>query len=317
MRSDISLSVIVPVFNNQESLLELNQELEFELLRLNLVKLELIYVNDGSVDDSLDTLLYLMSKNKISTTVVDLVGNFGQANAILAGIQHSRFDIVSTISADLQDPPEIVSKMLEQFKDNKRLVIAERISRDDSIPVRIGSWITYRLLRVLSREMPRGGFDCWMTEKKLARYFLSQNTIFSMKQQNFFKLGVNVGRIEYHRRERKYGKSGFSFYSKFRMLTEAIIANLIYFSTFFVATGLLISSLSVLLFIVILQSYFSGFSPFQGFTLLAGTSLMFGSFIILSVSTILIIVAKLSERDISGRNFIINKIYRTTDNNPL
>ena len=100
-----SLTVIVPVYNNAESIEELNASLIDSLDQLIEVNCEIIYVDDGSSDDSFSSLVKIKSNNRIETKLIQLAGNFGQVNAILAGVDHAKNELITTISADLQDPP--------------------------------------------------------------------------------------------------------------------------------------------------------------------------------------------------------------------
>ena len=110
------ISVIIPVYHNEESLPVLFGELtdvEERLLDLD-VKLELIFVDDGSGDNSLKELLQIKQKRE-ETKVIKLTRNFGAYNAIRAGLQFVTGDGFVMLAADLQDPPQLIPDMVEKW----------------------------------------------------------------------------------------------------------------------------------------------------------------------------------------------------------
>src|SRR4051794_18364523 len=110
--SDI-ISVIVPVYNNQPTLDETcRQIMEVHDRGFRELELEIIFVNDGSTDNSWDELLRLRRLHKERISLINLSRNFGQAGALFAGFNHARGDAVVCVSADLQDPISLMAKMV-------------------------------------------------------------------------------------------------------------------------------------------------------------------------------------------------------------
>ena len=303
-----SLTVIVPVYNNVGSIEELNSSLLDSLDQLIEVKCEVIYVDDGSSDDSFNSLVKIKQNNRIETKIIQLAGNFGQVNAILAGVDHAKNDLVATISADLQDPPEIVVKMHKILGEKGRIAIAERESRDDSILMSLASRLTYRIMRIQNKKIPKRGFDCWMLDSKIAKYVLNRSRISAMRQMNFFDAGSEVHSISYKRRERIHGKSGYKFSKKLQMFMEIIAMSLGKLGSYLVILGFAIALFSMILFSVILYSYSQSRVPFQGFTLIVGLIILFGSFLMISIGAVLVLVLRQSEVQSDQTRYVIQEI---------
>ena len=105
------LTVVVPVYNEEEVLLDFHRRLAAVLDGLTLQS-EIIYVNDGSVDGSLNQMRQIKAEDD-RVAIIDLSRNFGKEIAMTAGMDHAHGDAVVVIDADLQDPPELIPKMIE------------------------------------------------------------------------------------------------------------------------------------------------------------------------------------------------------------
>ena len=121
------LSVVVPVYNEQEVLPEFHRRLSAVLDSLPIVA-EIIYVNDGSRDLTLEQLRRLKDLDG-RVTLIDLSRNFGKEIAMTAGLDHAMGEAVVIIDADLQDPPELIPRLLEEWKHGHDVVYAKRNSR--------------------------------------------------------------------------------------------------------------------------------------------------------------------------------------------
>ena len=302
-----SLSVVVPVFNNSFSLDELNQSLTETLEGLGDTECEIVYVDDGSLDDSLSKLEMIKNSNRIKTKLVQLAGNFGQVNAILAGVDFAENELVATISADLQDPPEILVQLHKSLGLKGRIAIAERESRDDSTLMSWASRIAYGIMRLQNRKIPKRGFDCWMLDLKIARYVLNKSRISDLRQMNFFDSGNEVFRISYKRRKRIYGNSGYKFSKKFQMFIEIIVMSLGNLASYLVVLGFIIALFSVFLFFLILHSYLQNKAPFQGFTLIVGLITLIGSFLLIALGAVLLITLRQGDGQTDQARYVVEK----------
>jgi dolichol-phosphate mannosyltransferase len=146
MNDKFLLSVVVPVFNEEgnieillKTLLSVVQSYDYEL----------IFVDDGSTDDTVDTLKTYTHDNK-HLKLVTFSRNFGHQMALTAGYEEARGDCVVTIDADLQDPPELIDEMIVKWKEGYKIVYAKRSSRDESFFKKTTATFFYRLVNLLS-----------------------------------------------------------------------------------------------------------------------------------------------------------------------
>ena len=136
--------------------------------------MEIIFVDDGSSDDSYNQLRLLKKQHSdINCTIIKLTRNFGQGPAIFAGYQYAKGDCVLNLAADLQDPVDIINEMLKYyFEENYKVVLPVRGSRDDSFLRNFASKIFYWIIRKLSfKNMLVGGFDIFLIQKNIKIYF--------------------------------------------------------------------------------------------------------------------------------------------------
>jgi undecaprenyl-phosphate 4-deoxy-4-formamido-L-arabinose transferase len=134
----MKISVIIPVYNEEESLPQLFERL-FPVMENLSLPFELIFVNDGSKDNSLDILLDFHNEHPDNVKIIDFNGNFGQHSAIMAGFEFSTGDAVITIDADLQNPPEEIPRIVEQIGSGHDVVGTVRTKRHDPVFRRFAS----------------------------------------------------------------------------------------------------------------------------------------------------------------------------------
>jgi dolichol-phosphate mannosyltransferase len=142
------ISVVVPIFNEQENLPELRRRIVAALEQTG-EAWELVLVNDGSRDRSAEMIRQYHSEDP-RIKLVDLSRNFGHQPAVTAGIHHARGDCVILIDGDLQDPPEVIPQMVEQWRKGSQVVLGERNSRTDSGARGIGFRLFYPILRAMT-----------------------------------------------------------------------------------------------------------------------------------------------------------------------
>lgn len=148
------LSLVIPVFNEEETLPLLFRRIDGILDQLGCA-CEVVLVNDGSSDRSIDLLLARARTDK-RCKVIGLARNFGHQLAATAGLDAARGDAVVLMDADLQDPPEVIIEMLRKYCEGYDVVYARRLQRKgDGVFKRLSAWLFYRLMRALvHRELP-------------------------------------------------------------------------------------------------------------------------------------------------------------------
>ena len=206
------ISVVVPVYFNEESISELTAKFEELAGRNPHLDFEFIFVDDDSKDNSFNLLISYLHTSKHKVKVLKLSKNFGSFTACLAGLEKSTGDCSAILAADLQDPPEILDKMIALWNDGNEVVIASRKSREDPILSKIFSKIYYKILRKFAlKDMPEGGFDFVLMDRKV------RNILCEIKEKNTSLMGLILWSgfkreiIYYDRKARKYGKSKWTF----------------------------------------------------------------------------------------------------------
>lgn len=211
-------SIIIPVYYNEGCLKPLMQSLTDVVFQKNpRYRGEIIFVDDGSGDNSLEELRQIQKDSTISTTVIQLTRNFGQASALLAGYRHAKGKCVITMSADGQEPPEVVNEMLRAFfEENYEVVICARSSRDESAYRTMTSRLFYYLMRKVSfSDMPKGGFDFWLLSRRASEALVRNADAHPFLQAQILWMGFRTKVISYRRRKRIAGVSRLSFGKKY------------------------------------------------------------------------------------------------------
>ena len=138
----LALSVVIPVFNEAQSLGQLHARLGRTLKEIGR-SYEIVFVDDGSRDESADVLRRLHARDG-AVRVIRLVRNYGQHAALLAGLERARGEIIVTLDADLQNPPEEIPRLLAALVDGVDVVGGRRVSRRDPWTRRAASWLVNR-----------------------------------------------------------------------------------------------------------------------------------------------------------------------------
>lgn len=219
-----TLSIVVPVYFNAGSLPRLFQEfcsIEAQLAERQ-VSLELIFVDDGSKDESLARLLEFREVRP-ATKVVKLTRNFGAVHCSKTGFRFVTGDAFMIVAADLQDPPGLILEMVERWQAGAKFVICERITRDDPFVSKLYSKIYYRLLRLLvMRDYPEGGYDMSLMDKAFLPHLVnSSKSVFTPLLA--YWLGYQPEVIHYHRPAREHGKSRWTFAKKFAAFLDVML----------------------------------------------------------------------------------------------
>jgi len=216
------LSIIVPVYNEEEVIESCNTRLNSvaDTLALNV---EIIYVNDGSNDNSLQMLNKMREKNK-RILILDLSRNFGKEIAMTAGLDHAQGDAVILIDADLQDPPEHIPQMIEQWKKGYDVVYMKRANRrNESLMKKITAYGFYRIINSMSEiEIPQGVGDFRLLSRRAVDSLCQLRESNRFTKGMFAWLGFKQKEILYERDVREKGKSKWSYPALFNLAIEGI-----------------------------------------------------------------------------------------------
>ena len=206
------VSVVVPVFRNEGSIAPLFERLRKveETLAGKSLAMQLIFVDDGSDDESLRELRRV-KEARPATTIVKLTRNFGEGRASRCGLRFVTGDCFAILAADLQDPPELLVEMAERWIAGSKFVICERSSRDDPPVSKLLSAMYYKLLRLMVvPDYPAGGYDLALMDRAFLRH-MTQASKNLYPPLLAFWLGYKPSVIAYHRERRVHGKSAWTF----------------------------------------------------------------------------------------------------------
>jgi polyisoprenyl-phosphate glycosyltransferase len=271
------LSLIVPVYRNEGSIPSLIETLE-ELNRCLDGDLEAVLVVDGSPDRSLELLTEALSKATFSSQLLVLSRNFGSYPAITAGLASARGNLFAVMSADLQEPPELILEMREKLESGQYdVVVGTRGKRHDPLLSRAFAWVFWRLYRLLvQKEIPSRGVDVFGCNKEFREHLLGLPERNTMLVGLIFWLGFRRGEVSYCRRPRQHGRSAWSFARKLRYLLDSIFSFSDLPVRLLTFVGVLGITLSLILASLVLFLKLNGRVPVPGYSATVLLIMFFG-----------------------------------------
>jgi glycosyltransferase involved in cell wall biosynthesis len=178
--------------------------------------------------------------------VVKLTRNFGQVAAVLAGLRQARGDCCVVMSADLQDPPELILEMVGRWnRGSRKIVLATRTQRDDSFVARCTSRTFYRLMRRFAiPNMPEGGFDFFLIDRRVVDWVNAVEEKNTFLQGHILWTGFRPEVIGYTRRKRELGRSRWTLSRKIKYFVDGFVTYTVAPIRLISAVGLCVSLLS-------------------------------------------------------------------------
>lgn len=219
------ISIVIPVYFNESNLPDTVPQLLSLEEKLPGYSLELVFVDDGSGDQSLSFLRDFQRQHPDQIKVVKLTRNFGSMSAIQAGFTVATGDCVGMISADLQDPPKIFLDMISHWEKGSKAVFAVRQDREEHLVQKMLSNTYYSLIRKFAlADYPTGGFDFFLVDRQvvtdLNRIQEKNTNIMTL----VYWLGYKPVMIPYIRRQRAKGKSRWTFAKKVKLFIDTFVA---------------------------------------------------------------------------------------------
>lgn len=216
------LSVVAPTYNEQEALREFHRRLSVVLDSLSLPS-EIIYVNDGSHDETLSILRQLRAEDS-RIAIVDLSRNFGKEIAVTAGLDHSRGAAVILIDADLQDPPELIPQLINEWRNGYDVVYATRLSREgDSWLKRATACVFYRVINQMSGvKIPTDTGDYRLLSRRAVDALLKLREQHRFMKGLFTWIGYPQKGISYRRDARGGGETKWSYWRLWNFALEGV-----------------------------------------------------------------------------------------------
>jgi dolichol-phosphate mannosyltransferase len=217
------ISIVVPLYNEEENVRELHRRVTAAMEALGL-SYELVLVNDGS-RDSTPKLIQQLQAADARVAPVYLSRNFGHQAAVCAGIDATRGRAVFVIDGDLQDPPEVFDRFIERWRAGYEVVYAVRRKRKENVLKRIGYFVFYRLLRVVSDlEIPLDSGDFCLMDRRVVDVLkhLPERMRFVRGLRSF--VGFRQTGVDYERNAREAGEPKYSFRALFGLAVDGLIS---------------------------------------------------------------------------------------------
>lgn len=287
VQRDVRLTVVVPAYNEQEVILEFNRRLCAALEAADIDRAEIIYVNDGSLDNTLTMLLDLMQRDQ-RVEVLDLSRNFGKEAAMTAGLDRACGDAVVVIDADLQDPPELIPDMVSEWRLGYDVVYMRRLSREGE------TWLKKTTARAFYTLMARIG-RVEVPENVGDFRLLSRRAVDALKQlperTRFMKglfswIGFPAKELPYHRDPRYAGVTKWNYWGLWNFAIEGITSFTIAPLKIASYIGFLTSALALLYGLVVLgKALFFG-NPVAGYPSMMVVILFLGGLQLLAIGVV-------------------------------
>lgn len=301
----MELSIIVPIYNEEKIIKELHDRLSNAVKKIT-NNYEIIYVNDGSKDNSLIQLEYL-TQNCEKTYFINFSRNFGHQIAVSAGLDHCKGNAVVIIDGDLQDPPELIPELYKKYKEGFEVVYAKRESREgETFFKKITAKLFYITLQKLtSIDIPLDTGDFRLIDKKIVECLKKMPEKNKFLRGQISWIGFNQTAVYFKRDSRKYGKSGYPLSKMLSFALDGITSFSNKPLTFVTNTGFIISIFS---FITILYAMFSHFfleRTITGWTSLIISSMFIGGVQLISIGIIGEYISRINNNVLNRPLYII------------
>ena len=303
------LTYIIPCYFNEKNIPVTTKELIQNEAKFNSnIKFEYILIDDGSKDNTYKELLIFKGLYPEKVKIIKLTGNFGTFNAILAGMSYSTGDCNVILTADLQDPPELIPKMIDYWEKGIKLVIANREDRDDPLSQRLVSNLFHNSIRKFAiKGIPKGGFDLVLFDKKILNEVLAVNQKNSHLIYLISSFKYDYVSLPYTRRKREIGKSRWTLSKKIKLFIDTFVSFSYLPLRIISVLGLLFGFLAIVYILIIINKYFWGEIPVEGWSALMLVILISSSFIMISIGVIGEYLWRTLDEVRNNPNYVVDK----------
>ena len=302
-----TIAIIIPAYNEADNILPVYHEIQKSLLSFTSYNWEVLFINDGSSDTTLE-VLESSAKEYSNLKYISFSRNFGKDNALKAGIDSVKSDLVITMDADLQHPPSLIPELISKYEEGYNVVYAHRKGNNPhaSFFNKLSSKLFWKILNMLSGlDLEDGISDFRLLDKKVIDVLKSMN-----ESELFFRgmvkwVGFNQIGIEYVPNERLKGETN---YSKSQLLKLAIYS-ITSFSTkplySAIYIGFIFSGLSILYIPYIIYSIIHHLEV-PGWSSIIMTIVFFGGLQLIMLGVIGIYIGKMFMQAKERPNYIID-----------
>jgi polyisoprenyl-phosphate glycosyltransferase len=283
-----TISIIIPCYFNEKNIpITVGELVQNEKLFQSDVLFEYIFVDDGSKDKTFEELVKAKKAYPEKIKVVKLAGNVGSYNAVIAGMEHATGDCSVIISADLQDPPELMVKMLGYWQQGFKLVIGSRQERDEPILKKFFAGVFHTVMRKIAfKNLPKGGFDYVLFDRTVREEVLKLREGNSNVMYLMAWLGFDFVSIPYSRRRRTIGTSKWTFWKNVKLFLDSIVSFSYFPIRFITVTGLVLGVAAFLYGLFVIIAKISGAVPVEGWSALMVVILFVSSFQMIALGVI-------------------------------
>lgn len=279
------ISIIVPVYYSSDTLMMLYQDMKEKILG-QLGDYEIVFVDDGSGDESWSIMQEIGALDD-RVVLVKLSRNFGEHAALLAGLSCCTGDCAVTKQADLQEDSELILELYESWKKGNKVVLAVREERDDKPIYKWFANLYYMIVRkLIMPDMPRGGFDCYLLDRKAIDVLLMLDERNSSLSLQVLWMGFQTDKVYFHRKAREVGESRWTMSKKIKLIVDSMMSFSYFPIRFMTVLGGLVSLFAFLMGIYIISSKLIVGEPVLGWTSLMAVLLFSTGLILLMLGVL-------------------------------
>ena len=273
------LTLVVPVYRNEGSIGDLVATVS-QLSRLAGGRFEAVFVVDGSPDQSYSLLRSALPGAGFASQLITLSRNFGSFAAIRLGLSRAQGHYIAVMAADLQEPPELISRFLDVLQGGERdVAFGVREARHDALSSKLASrlfWALYR--RLVMRDIPSGGVDIFAMTAEFRDRLLNLGESNTSLLAQLFWLGGRRDFVPYVRRKRQHGRSAWTVGKKLRYLSDSVFSFTDLPVRMLLGLGVLTLLVAVVMAAVVLLAKAFGVVAVPGYAGTMLTILFFGAF---------------------------------------
>lgn len=281
------VSLLIPAYNEEETLPLLYDELNKVIADMQGIQFEILFVNDGSSDNTLNILRNLQEKDS-RINYISLSRNFGKETAMAAGFDYVKGDAVVILDADLQDPPELIKEMIKYWEDGYDDVYAKRRTREgETWFKKFTSHVFYRLLQKMTRiPIQEDTGDFRLLDRRAVESLKKIREKQRYTKGMFSWIGFNKKEILFDRKPRAAGETKWNYLKLFNLALEGVTS----FTTFplriSTILGIVVSIFSIVYMFIILIKSMIWQDPVQGYPSMMVTILFLGGVQLISLGII-------------------------------
>jgi polyisoprenyl-phosphate glycosyltransferase len=282
------ITVITPCYFNELNIPDYaNRMIENEKIFPTDVSFEYLLIDDGSKDGTWNEMVKFQILYPEKVKIIKLVRNFGSTNAVFSSLPYSTGDCNVVISADLQDPPELILKMYENWQKGFKLVLANRTNREEPFLQKFVSNTTHKLVQKFGlKNLPDGGFDMNLFDVEI------KDILIKMDEKNTFFpfllmwLGYEFVSIPYVRRKRELGTSTYTLSKKIKAFVDSFVAFSFFPIRLISVLGLILGILAFIYGLIVIFGKVFGFIDSTGWSSMMVVILFVSSFQMIALGII-------------------------------